>query len=53
MPITTKFVRVVSYYDELPPIKPFDILITWSSKIALQTKIITFLYQSVYGYETW
>ena len=30
MPIATKLDRVVTYYEELPPIKSHDPLITWS-----------------------
>ena len=33
MPMATKLGRVVTYYEQLPPIKSHDSLITWFCKI--------------------
>ena len=38
--MTTKFCRMVNYREGFPPVKPHDLLITWSHKITWQTKII-------------
>ena len=40
MPMPTKLGRVVTYNEELPPIKSHDPLNTWPYKITWQTKFI-------------
>ena len=40
MPMATKFGRVVTCHEGLPPIKPHDPLITWSFEITSQTKTV-------------
>ena len=54
VPIATKLGRMVTYLEQLSPVKLFDPLVMWSYKITWQTKtIITPLPQCLYGHQTW
>ena len=53
MPIATKLVTVVTYHEELPPIKWHDPFTTWSSEILRsrdKQKPLDLHYHSAYGH---
>ena len=53
VPMATKLDRMVTYHEELPPIKLHERLIKWYCEITWQTKKLYLYYHNTYGYQTW
>ena len=53
MPMVIKLGRVVTFLEDLQPIKPYDPLITWYCEIMCQTKPSYFHHHNPYGHQTW
>ena len=51
--MATKFGRMVTYLDDLLPLKSYDPFMTWSCKITWQIKALYLQYHSAYGHQTW
>ena len=49
LPMFTKFGRILSYHEDLPPVKSHDSLIKWSSEITWQLKIKFLLPQCLWS----
>ena len=51
--MATKLGNVITYSEELPSIRLYDPLVTWSGKVTSQTKYVISPLHSDYGRHTW